>query len=64
VVPSPSGQPAGAAALGVGAGLATVALVWALLATTWMAVRRATGRRNAAAWAQGWALVEPEWSRR
>jgi hypothetical protein len=64
VVPSPSGQPAGAVALGVGAGLATVALVWALLATTWLAVRRATGRRNAAAWARGWALVEPEWSRR
>jgi hypothetical protein len=64
VVMPPSEQPVEAAALGVGAGLAVVALAWTLLAAAWTRVRRSTTRRNAAAWAREWALVEPEWSRR
>jgi hypothetical protein len=64
VVTPPSEQPAEAVALGVGAALAVVASTWALLAAVWTRVRRATARRNAAAWAREWALVEPEWSRR
>jgi hypothetical protein len=64
VVTPPAEQPAEAAALGVGAALAVVALTWTLLAAAWMRIRRATARRNAATWAREWALVEPEWSRR
>jgi hypothetical protein len=64
VVASPSGRPAEAVAFGMGAGLTTAALAWALLAMAWCGVRRITGRRNAGAWAREWSRVEPVWSRR
>jgi hypothetical protein len=53
-----------AAAVGVGAGLGVVAVAASLLLGAWCAVRWATGRHNAAAWAREWARVEPVWSRR
>jgi hypothetical protein len=45
-------------------GVAVVLAGWAVLALLWAAVRAATARRNAAAWAREWALVEPTWSGR
>jgi hypothetical protein len=53
-----------AAAFGVGAGLTTGALAWALLALTWSGLCRVTAARNTTAWAREWARVEPEWRRR
>lgn len=53
-----------AVAFGVGAGLTTVAGVWAALTLLWAALRRVTAARNAAAWEREWAGVEPVWSRR
>ena len=52
-----------AVAIGVGAGLTTAAMAWALLSGMWSGVRRATAARNDAAWAREWARVEPVWSR-
>jgi hypothetical protein len=52
-----------AVALGIGTALTVAALVCALLGVVWSAVRRCTARRNDAAWARGWARVEPVWSR-
>ena len=52
-----------AVAVGVGAGLTTAAMAWALLSGMWSGVRRATAARNDAAWAREWARVEPVWSR-
>jgi hypothetical protein len=52
-----------AMAVGVGAGLTTAAMAWALLSGMWSGVRRATTARNDAAWAREWARVEPVWSR-
>jgi hypothetical protein len=62
VVTRPAGQPSEAAAFGIGAALALVALAWTLLGVTWREARRIVARRNAAAWAREWALVEPVWS--
>ncbi len=45
-------------------GVAVVLAGWAVLALLWTAVRAATARRNAAAWAREWAVVEPGWSGR
>jgi hypothetical protein len=64
LAPSPSGQPSEAVAFGMGAGITTAALAWVLLVTLWCGLRRATGRRNDAAWAREWARVEPVWTRR
>ena len=53
-----------ATAVGWTWGVAVVLAGWALLALLWTAVRAATARHNAAAWAREWALVEPTWSGR
>jgi len=45
-------------------GVAVVLGGWAALALVWTGVRAWTARRNAAAWAREWALVEPSWSGR
>ncbi len=53
-----------ATAVGWTWGVAIVLGGWAVLALLWTAVRAATARHNAAAWAREWALVEPTWSGR
>jgi hypothetical protein len=63
VVPAPTKSSA-ATAVGWTWGVAVTLGGWAVLALLWMAVRAATGRRNAAAWAREWAVVEPSWSGR
>jgi hypothetical protein len=45
-------------------GVAVVVGGWATLALLWTVVRAWTARRNGAAWAREWALVEPSWSGR
>jgi hypothetical protein len=57
-------QPGTATAVGWTWGVAVTLGGWALLALLWTAVRAATARRNAAAWAREWAVVEPNWSGR
>lgn len=62
---TPAPTPAGTAtAVGWTWGVAVTLGGWALLVLLWTAVRAATARRNAAAWAREWALVEPGWSGR
>lgn len=53
-----------ATAVGWTWGVAVTLGGWAVLALLWAAVRAATARRNAAAWAREWAVVEPTWSGR
>ena len=53
-----------AAVVGWTWGVAVVLGGWAVLALLWSAVRAWTAHRNAASWAQEWALVEPTWSGR
>jgi hypothetical protein len=53
-----------ATAVGWTWGVAVTLGGWAVLALLWTAVRAATARRNAAAWAREWAVVEPTWSGR
>ena len=57
-------SPANATAVGWTWGIAVALAGWAVLALAWTAVRTLTARRNAAAWAREWALVEPTWSGR
>lgn len=45
-------------------GVAIAIAGWSVLALLWTGVRALTARRNAAAWAKEWALVEPDWSGR
>ena len=61
---SPPTQPGTATAVGWTWGVAVTLGGWSLLALLWTAVRAATARRNAAAWAREWAVVEPNWSGR
>jgi hypothetical protein len=62
---APAPTPAGTAtAVGWTWGVAVTLGGWAVLALLWTAVRAATARRNAAAWAREWAVVEPNWSGR
>jgi len=63
VVPAPT-KPSAASAVGWTWGVAVTLGGWAVLALIWTAVRAATARRNAAAWAREWAVVEPGWSGR
>ena len=63
VVPAPTKSSA-ASAVGWTWGVAVTLGGWAVLALLWTAVRAATARRNAAAWAREWAVVEPNWSGR
>jgi len=63
VVPAPTKSSA-ASAVGWTWGVAVTLGGWAVLALLWTAVRAATSRRNAAAWAREWAVVEPNWSGR
>jgi hypothetical protein len=63
LVPAPT-KPSAASAVGWTWGVAVTLGGWAVLALLWTAVRAATGRRNAAAWAREWAVVEPSWSGR
>ena len=53
-----------ATAVGWTWGVAVTLAGWAVLALLWTGVRAITARRNAAAWAREWALVEPTWSGR
>jgi hypothetical protein len=57
-------KPGTATAVGWTWGVAVTLGGWAVLALLWAAVRAATARRNAAAWAREWAVVEPTWSGR
>ena len=57
-------QPGAATAVGWTWGVAVTLGGWAVLALLWTAVRAATARRNATAWAREWAVVEPNWSGR
>jgi hypothetical protein len=61
--PTPPQHASEAVAFGVGAGLTTAAVAWALLNGVWSGVRRSTAARNDAAWTRDWARVEPVWSR-
>jgi len=63
LVPAPT-KPSAATAVGWTWGVAVTLGGWAVLALIWTAVRAATARRNAAAWAREWAVVEPGWSGR
>jgi hypothetical protein len=63
VVPAPT-KPSAASAVGWTWGVAVTLGGWAVLALLWIAVRAVTARRNAAAWAREWAVVEPNWSGR
>ncbi len=63
VVPA-STKPSAASAVGWTWGVAVTLGGWAVLALVWTAVRAATARRNATAWAREWAVVEPSWSGR
>jgi hypothetical protein len=63
LVPAPT-KPSAATTVGWTWGVAVTLGGWALLGLLWSAVRAATARRNAAAWAREWAVVEPEWSGR
>jgi hypothetical protein len=63
VVPAPT-KPSAASAVGWTWGVAVTLGGWAVLALVWTAVRAATARRNATAWAREWAVVEPSWSGR
>ena len=63
LVPAPT-KPSAATAVGWTWGVAVTLGGWAVLALLWTAVRAATARRNAAAWAREWAVVEPSWSGR
>jgi hypothetical protein len=63
VVPAPT-KPSAASAVGWTWGVAVTLGGWAVLALLWVAVRAITARRNAAAWAREWAVVEPNWSGR
>jgi len=63
VVPAPTKSSA-ASAVGWTWGVAVTLGGWAVLALLWIAVRAVTARRNAAAWAREWAVVEPNWSGR
>ena len=63
VVPAPT-KPSAASAVGWTWGVAVTLGGWAVLGLLWSAVRAATSRRNAAAWAREWAVVEPDWSGR
>jgi hypothetical protein len=53
-----------ATAVGWTWGVAVAIGGWSVLALLWSGVRALTARRNAAAWAKEWALVEPGWSGR
>ena len=53
-----------ATAVGWTWGVAVAIAGWSVLALLWTGVRALTARRNAAAWAKEWALVEPDWSGR
>jgi hypothetical protein len=64
VTTTPPRHTSEAVAFGVGAGLTTAALAWALLGLTWTSLCRVTASRNDAAWAREWATVEPVWSGR
>ena len=57
-------KPGTATAVGWTWGVAVTLGGWAVLGLLWAAVRAATARRNAAAWAREWAVVEPTWSGR
>jgi hypothetical protein len=63
IVPAPT-KPSAASAVGWTWGVAVTLGGWAVLALLWSAVRAATARRNAIAWAREWAVVEPNWSGR
>jgi len=63
VVPAPT-KPGAASAVGWTWGVAVTLGGWAVLALLWISVRAVTARRNAAAWAREWAVVEPNWSGR
>ena len=63
VVAAPT-KPSAASAVGWTWGVAVTLGGWAVLALVWIAVRAVTGRRNDAAWAREWAVVEPNWSGR
>ena len=63
VVAAPT-KPSAASAVGWTWGVAVTLGGWAVLALLWIAVRAVTARRNAAAWAREWAVVEPNWSGR
>jgi hypothetical protein len=63
LVPAPM-TASSAAVVGWTWGVAVVLGGWATLALVWTGVRAWTARRNAAAWAREWALVEPSWSGR
>lgn len=63
--PTPAPTKSGTAtAVGWTWGMAVLIGGWAVLALLWSAVRAATARRNAVAWAREWAVVEPTWSGR
>jgi hypothetical protein len=53
-----------ATAVGWTWGVAIAIAGWSVLALLWTGLRALTARRNAAAWAKEWALVEPDWSGR
>jgi hypothetical protein len=61
VVADPSERTAQAVAFGISAGLAVIALTWAVLALLWSAVCRMTAACNDAGWTREWARVEPRW---
>jgi len=63
LVPAPT-KPSAASAVGWTWGVVVTLGGWAVLALLWTAVRAVTARRNAAAWAREWAVVEPNWSGR
>jgi hypothetical protein len=64
VTTSPPRHTSEAVAFGLGAGLTTAALAWAVLGVVWSGVCRMTAVRNDTAWAREWARVEPLWSGR